>query len=127
MKTFAITIISAVLIFTACSHTDTHSAEVERGIGQARELADSQLALRRAQALYGSESPQARAADSAICAINDSISHASAAQREAFRKEYELRQASLLPQLEQIPAPAQSRTSSADTSLMLDADIPINP
>lgn len=125
MKKILATIL-LTLTLVACGGGDKHAIT---DVGHARRLgyhlAEAQFQLRQAQNLYGENSPEARAADSLIVLINDSLATADAVVKQIFREAYQDRTKQLQPRIHSSAAREQQLDDSTMSSLQLDEEVTI--
>lgn len=123
-KTLAAILLTLTL--AACGGGDKQAIT---DVGHARRLgyhlAEAQFQLRQAQTLYGENSPEARAADSLIVLINDSLATADAAVKQIFREAYQDRNKQLQPRIHPSAAKEQQLDDSTMASLQLDEEVTI--
>ena len=122
-------IIAAIFItltLAACGGGDKRAIT---DVGHARRLgyhlAEAQFQLRQAQSLYGENSPEARAVDSLIVLINDSVASADAVVKQIFREAYQDRNKQLQPKIHQAAPREQQLDDSTMPSLQLDEEVTI--
>ncbi|MDE5799798.1 MAG: hypothetical protein K2H74_02095 [Paramuribaculum sp.] len=123
-KTLAIILLTISL--AACGGDDNATIT---DVGHARQLgyhlAEAQFQLRQAQTLYGENSPEARAADSLIVLINDSVASADAVVKQIFREAYQDRNKQLQPKIHHAAPKEQQLDDSTMASLQLDEEVTI--
>ncbi|MDE6384206.1 MAG: membrane lipoprotein lipid attachment site-containing protein [Paramuribaculum sp.] len=122
-------IIAAIFITLTLAACGGGDKQAITDVGHARRLgyhlAEAQFQLRQAQSLYGENSPEARAVDSLIVLINDSVASADAVVKQIFREAYQDRNKQLQPKIHQAAPREQQLDDSTMASLQLDEEVTI--